>query len=693
MNKNRRQPFAALILCALANTANSQADDLTALLAILEEETALATQSKMNADYVPGMVTILHRENLQTLGYSDVAAALNQVAGFHTTVNNAGDVRTLVRGVGATLNSSNLKLMVNGVAVNRATDGSADWVLRLPLAQIDRIEVIRGPGSALYGEFAFSGTVNIITRSDNSVGAEIGSNDSTQMNASFAHQWDNSVSLNGTVAYWDSGNSGLYTNPDNFAGFDAGFSPGKVYDHEQGATVLAQLGLLGWQGNIYLADVERGPGYGESAAMPREFEPRKEQIWQLDLIKSWTLSETLTFATQLTHLQTDLDHATYLPIPEGVRGPGGRPIRESRFTQEGNSDRETNLTFSAHWHLGEGHRIYLDTGYTHSEVTDSFRHQFVIGGPIIEVPQDELALSPGTRREYIHFTAQDQWQINQAIELTLGVRYDDYSDWGSNLAPRIAAVWRASDNHIVKMQYAEAFRPPSLAESGDVRPGRPTGRPDGPPGRPTQEPPPPALTEERLNSSEIAYIYKRPSFKFSGTVFHTTVEDLIEFHLQPGQRPYWRNRGDIDSYGLELEWQQKLGRSWEWNANVSYVDAEDHFDVDKTLLGSIAWLANADLVWHASQHFDHALKIRYVGSQEGWELDLRTPVTERFQDYTSLDYTLSVNKLLQVNGLTLRASVLNIFSDRHNSVPTPAQYPQGLPQGERTVNAQLEYRF
>lgn len=667
-----------------SQTARVEAEqaELLALLSLLEEETAVATQTKLNSDYVPGMVNVLHGEDLMRAGHFSVSEALNAVAGFYSTLGNNGDSKTIVRGVGATLNASNLKLMVNGVAFNRPTDGSADWVLRLPLEQIDRIEVIRGPGSALYGEYAFSGTVNVITRRTNTLMVRGGDDDTGLLAANLHKALDNGGSFTANLARWQNDASGRQTNPDNFAGGGRGFSPQPVYDHQKGTTLFAGFTYRGFKAEGYFANLERGPWYGQNAAMPYELEPRQERVSKLQVQQQWSPSDALDISWRASYQQTELNNATYLPIPAGVPRPGGPGvILTNQYRRDGSEDRELATELSAHWRVSPNHAVFAALGVSDSEVRSAFMTRQAEGGPAIEAPRDALLVLPGASRERISLTLQDQWQVTDRVTLTTGLRIDDYADWGQHRSPRIAAVWQAADNHIFKAQYAEAFRPPTLAER---YPG-----PNSFPGLTTDR----ALSEESMKSTELAYIYHNGGVKLSVTAFYIDVEDLIEFHLQPGRAPVWRNRGDINTQGIELEWQQSLGRTLDWNANLSFADAEDAYDQDGKLLGSVHWLGNAGVTWHASDRVDHSLHYRYVGTQEGWELNLRSPHADTFAAHDTLNYTLSVKRPFGVNGLNVQAVVKNLFDEDYNSVPTPAQYPQGLPQGGRFLGARLEYQF
>ena len=654
--------------------------ELLALLTLLEEETELATQSKMNADYVPGMLTLLHGSELEAFGVNTVAEALNKVAGFYVNPGNDGDYRTVVRGIGASLVGNNLKFLVDGVPVNRPIDASTDWVLRLPITQVERIEVIRGPGAALYGEFAFSGVINIIPKKATKAILTKGDNNLTQTDGMVHHAFDSGAEISLNLSHWHHSNSSESTNIDNFYNQNRGHSPGEIYDHENGSIVFLKAQHNDLIAKLQYAEVERGGWYGRNAVLENDRDPRIETVFNLDIEKTWTLSKQLEMGLNLGFLQTDIEYATYLPIPEG--GNPSRPgpvVPADRYRQDLNADRSNRVKTFIHWNGVNDHRFYGELSYVESEVTDSsIIFSTKDQQPHEGTPNEALVLD-GSERALTSVTLQDQWQALQELEITLGLRYDKYDDWGDTTSPRIAAVWRALDKHIFKIQYAEAFRPPSIA---DQNPG-----PNTLPGVVYN-----TLEAETLDSTELSYLHHGISYTFRSTLFYTEIENLIEFYLRPSFPPVWRNREDIVTHGAEIEWEQNINRDWFWNANVSYTDAEDTRDRDDILVGSVEWLANVGVSWKPSPRFQHTLALRYIGKQEGWEM-IRPIRVETFDSYTLLDYTLNLNRIAGIENLSAIASITNLTDREYSVLPNPAQYPYGLPQGGRSGKIQIAYTF
>src|SRR5438045_5730115 len=166
--------FIALLLCTLQLRAGdpqkqtNEEKELQDLLSIVNEETAVATKTRINSDYVPGIVTVLEGDELEALGVRTASEALGLVPGIQSIRDPRTTDLVIVRGLDFPFNSGNIQVLVNSIPLARQDAGFNTSALQIPVEQIDRIEFIRGPGSVIYGDFAFMGLVNIITRTEGS---------------------------------------------------------------------------------------------------------------------------------------------------------------------------------------------------------------------------------------------------------------------------------------------------------------------------------------------------------------------------------------------------------------------------------------------------------------------------------------------------------------------------------------------
>lgn len=118
---------------ALADDGSEQ-DELQHLLELIAEQTEITTKTRLNADYVPGLVSVLHGDELRNRGVRTVWEALGLVPGIELSIEETGRKQVVVRGVGRTYASGNVKLLLDGVSMNSAQIGLADPLLNMPLA-------------------------------------------------------------------------------------------------------------------------------------------------------------------------------------------------------------------------------------------------------------------------------------------------------------------------------------------------------------------------------------------------------------------------------------------------------------------------------------------------------------------------------------------------------------------------------
>ncbi len=644
-------------------------DDMAELMAILDSETELATRSKMNADFVPGMVSVLQGDDLRQLGARNAAEALNRVPGLYVTEGNSGKYRVVARGVGASLRGSNIKVLLDGLPVNNAVTGSADAVLRIPAEQIERIVVVRGPGSALYGEYALNGVVDIVLRHDVSqFGAGVGSDDFRQGHFIVSEGNEDGLQFNANGSVWHRNETGRSTGDDNFSSnpmTPRGNAPGEMDDNFSGSLLRTGFNLRGYQFNTLFLESKLGEYSGDNGVAAFDPAPAVEKNVGAEFLHSWTLSESLELGLTASTLHTWIDTTPQLGIPAGVTPPGAPgPLPADVYREDTHQSRQSRAELRATYQLAESNTLLLGAAYAEATVLQAGGRRLLYGIDEVSLTPTQTLVVEGAERAVRSVFLQDQWRPVNALEFTLGVRHDDYDDWGSSVSPRLAAVWRLSDAHLIKAQYAEAFRPPTLEES---YPG-----PDLYGMGFTSD-----VTAEELQSSELSYIYHHGGRVARLTLFHTDITDLIEFVQIPGQPPSYRNRGGIKSRGGELEWEQYFGRDWKLLSNLSYVDAMDTAR-DEELVGAVNWLGNVGLIWEARANLVIGGRVRYVGEQNGWGPGIGARQAEEFDDYTTLDLTLTRNNALQTRGLSLHAGASNLLVEKYRTVPDRPQFPDGL---------------
>lgn len=613
---------------ALQSAGEEERQELQELLAVLDEETAVATRSKMNNDYVPGMVTLLHGEQLEALGVKTVAEALAMVPGIQVARLPTGEPTVKVRGIAFPFNAGNIKVMLNSIALSRESSGINSSVLMTPLAQVDRIEVIRGPGSSIYGDFAMAGVVNIITKDiGGRLFGQAGDDESRGGGGHYGYRDTvHDFSLGITISAMDDGKNAatLVTNP----------------DEERYTGVLA----LNYKKFSFTAEGVRRRVEHQRQPPPGAFPPppaagsdrsfREEQSWAMEGRQAIELGSKATLDLSLSYLRNSYD--------------ADEPKDEFK------GDRlETRLDLN--WSPWNGHQVLMGVSYADSTIDDAVQQG--AGGT------SPVRLSDVGRHNYA-LSLQDQVALNERISLTLGMRFDHYDDVGSLMTPRIAAVYRLGEHHVVKAQYSEGFRAPTFWELYK------TGTADE------------SLDFEVMDTTELSYIYRRPNAVGRVTLYYSDIEDGI-FQESGGG---FGNNVDIVSKGAELEWEQKIGEMLRWQANLSYNDTWDGRSAagGHESPGIAAWLGNLALFVQPAAKLMLAGRLLHVGD--------RYAADGRVAGYDTVDLSVS-RRDLWIAGLTLRFGVKNVFDD---SIVYLTQRPDSLTEDEfrgRTWWLQLSYDF
>ncbi len=174
--RERRRSCATLLLSLFASllltaSAQSEADDPQGdapppPVIVVDEVTITATRAERSVLDVPGNVTVIDRETIDQSGVRHVPELLRREAGISVTnlTTNPETYTVEARGFNnGGGNGSGMLVMIDGRRVNEPTTGVADWAL-IPLDRVERIEVVRGPASAAYGDHAMAGVIHIITR-------------------------------------------------------------------------------------------------------------------------------------------------------------------------------------------------------------------------------------------------------------------------------------------------------------------------------------------------------------------------------------------------------------------------------------------------------------------------------------------------------------------------------------------------
>ena len=641
--------------------------------------TNIQLKSPQVADYTPGMVSIYFGNDLECLGIRTLAQALKHVPGVELTIDHSGIWQTVMRGFSRTFSYGNFKFLLNNVPLNKVF-----WINSLPhmpISQIDRIEVIKGPMSVMYGEFAMSGIVNIVTKNRSAIRENINQIYSSAESGNyfsgggiFHFAKDNKIEMGISIAHSTSNNDSIHSGIDRaFLLGDTTYAPGKTNEKTAFTSGVVNFRYDKLQVQAFGFFHEQGDFFGFDQRLP----PYKDRIVYRDYQMGISANYDIHFSPSV-YLKWLLDFQKQQLKGNDIYYKAG--LSEQLYFDLAYEDRIFYTEIDLFWKWGEmrgapRNTLFLGWSYSKSTLGDTwFESNFNPYDPNPHKGADELGLDDKHRTIH-NFTIQDMFKITPKLSATASIRYEHYSDLSEYFIPRLAMVYRLNKSHIIKVQYSSAFRPPTLDEMyGKISPLAGNSE----------------LIPETKDTYELGYIFRERDMDsiIHLTAFYSNLDDVIV--LEDRKR---KNNGNYVLKGLEMEYSQKFFHHIECSTGLSYVNAMDR-KYNEKLPESTDFMGNINTKYAIPEQFSLALSYRYVGKKHREDSDMRQPLAS----YQTLNFTLSTYNLMgKIDGLTLRLGVSNILDDDmkypsllYNNNPT---YPGDFPRSGRLFWVMAKYQL
>jgi outer membrane receptor protein involved in Fe transport len=687
-----------------------------------EEIITLATGRNQPLSRAPAVATVITAKEIEEMGATNLEQVLESVPGIHVSLSSIRFSPIIsIRGIYTDKNPQVL-MLVNGVPLTQVYLGDRGVRSSLPVASIERVEVVRGPGSAIFGADAFAGVINIITKDATSIngtegGIRYGSFDTRDAWALHGSKWGE-LDIAFTAEYHQSeGDTDRIIASDSQSLFDAGFgtsaslAPGPVNTEIERSDIRLDLGYEDWRlraWNWRQRDIQVGPGLAQ-ALDPTGGGSTDNYLVDLtfhdpEITENWDVN------TRLSYMGIEFDtHQTLFPagsvLPIGSDGnvnpttPAGRVLfSEGMKGNPGLHEDHYRLDLSGFYTGFDDHRWRLATGIHYVDLEPNETKNFgpgvldgsslksppalnVVDGTFTDVSGTPYVFIKPESRTVYYVSIQDEWSFAQDWNLTTGVRYDHFSDFGDTINPRLALVWETRHDLTTKFLYGRAFRAPSFAELFAINNPVTIGNP--------------SLDPETINTLELAFDY-RPTFDLRTglNLFAYKVDDLIRFVPDTGATTTTaQNVGSQEGYGLELEAEWKLTSEVMLQGNYAFQNSEDTDtntnagNAPKNQFYLISkwqflpdWLLSSSLLW--------------VGDRERVIDDPRPDI----DDYITVDLTLRKKNI--IGGLSGTLLVHNLFdesafepSPADPSVPSGSLIPGDYPLSGRYIGGEFQYRF
>ncbi len=630
--------LSLLVSGMLINSINAS-DDLTDVIVTAKtQKTALDTA---------GSFSVITQSDIKKTGASSIQEVLEGVVGLNMGMNDSsinGRQNISIRGT----DSKDTLILVDGerISGSDAQIGHSDFQYNwIPINAISKIEVIRGPMSAIYGSSAIGGVINIITKKpiekiQGDVTVEAG--DASRDGGSNV---DFSVSAGGKIT-------------DNFSVI--GYANSKTVEPEEvdGATEIEGKKIQNFMLKAWY-DIDSTQQITVFGIVGNE--KRKTDAYE-ELYEIKKVHYSVGYKKDFDDISLNIKYYNNTSDTHTDQFEYTHKMRDDTLNAEINIASFDNnfIVFGGEYRKEKYRKKYDDSA---DDSTKGF--------------EDSI--------DYTSVYLQDEIEIGSSTILTIGARYDKHERFGGELSPKANLVYKLSDNSRLKAGYGHGFSAPTVTQnSGAYTVAIPVkltfpmifhrfhGSDD--------------LKPEKSDTFEIGYDYQKNDLSFIATYFHTELTDLIDteytgdtVNFPITYKEYlYSNVGKARIDGVELEFtQNNISDIVDVSLNYTYLNTENK-DTKEELSNRPAHTANlkasVDLPWEIGSDF----RVNYVGNQKASDGDTMGA-------YATLGLQFSKEF---VQDLTLRLGAENLSDVKYIGEGTNKYYIRG-----RYMYARLNYSF
>ncbi len=550
--------LAALLTVSISGFAQAQpspepSDSPTTTMSqelelLKEEETvSIASRYEQPISQAPSNVYVITDEDIRQSGATDLPTILRRVPGIEVMQMTGADFNVSARGDNQPF-ANKMLVMIDGRSIYLDVQGIVFWkVIPVTLPEIKRIEVLKGPASAMYGFNAFDGVINIITKSPEEMkgttlqfgGGELGSISSAAIHAGTIGKLGYRLSIGRDQ-------NQQWRDRDALAFRSHRFNVHTEYALSAMSKLQVSGGLVdtnrfdGQVGEITSNSVRPSFGYANVLYEHGAF-----------LVRAWWSGYR--------------DDPTINPLPQLVNllritdrnGSSLNPFSANTY----------NVDVQHATNLGASNRLLYGLNYRHNALSSSAIDQF-------------------SREDRLGMFIQDEWRATSTLTLVAGLRYDLHTQINGTWSPRVAILYQPAEGHTFHVSGSVAYRPPTLFESHQdqrVTTSIPTGLP--PPFPPVISSTVPVTGSTRLDPEQIisyeagyqGWFWKH-RLRVRADAFFNHLSDLISSRAVPsGNSEFVNDQGSADIYGGEAGVEFLATRWLSGFANYAFEEIGQNF--------------------------------------------------------------------------------------------------------------------
>ena len=657
--------YLLIVLAATVSiTANTTAQDLTDEESMLFSEIPsiyTASKHEQTVTEAPSSVSIITADEIQKYGYQTLAEILSSVRGMYAT-----DDRNYhylgVRGFARPGDyNTRILLMVDGIRTNDAIydTGAIGTEFLIDVDLIDRIEIIRGPSSSLYGTNAFFGVINIITKRGRDLqgpelSGRIGSFDAYRGRLSYGEKLSNGLEVFLSGSYEDSkGHEELYYH--EFDDSETNYGIAENCDADDFVSFFGKISYMDFT-------LEGGRNKRDKVIPTGAYEVvfNDPGTYTTDEQYFIGLKYDHTFENQHNILaRVNYDHYNYYGAYIYDWGEIEPDLVVNEDYADGdwiNGDMQYSLPFA------EKHQVVLGAEYRNNFRQDQSNFDIY-----------EVYLDDARKSYYYGFFLNDEFHVSEELTVSAGARYDYFETFGGTTNPRAALIYNPVHRTTLKALYGRAFRAPNAYELyyNDAGYSQKPGL---------------DLEPETINTYELI-VEQYITDQFFGTIngFFYQINDLVTLVTDPDDDLLiFRNVEEIEAMGVELGLEGRINPGIKGRISYAFVETEDKGS-GEILTNSPKHLAKLNLIAPVVQ------ERLYAAAEVQYMSERMTLTGNNTDDFVVMNLNFSA-RLLE-NRAKASFGVFNIFDQEYFDPASEEHIQEMILQNGRTFRATLTLSY
>lgn len=510
--------LVAAISCSLLQADDSSDLSPLSLEDLLNIQVTSTSRRDESQHLAPGVITVVTSQEIHQYGARHLRDVIDRLVGVQVlSSHQRPHNKTSIRAMNGAHQDGSVVVLLNGRPIHDGTDGgfNFDIYLGFPLEMIEHIEVIRGPGSVIYGTNAMAGVINIITKdaqkSINETRIDIGAGSFNR------RQLQLTTLMGGTDYSLNIGVNAIRANGDSISNvIDKDNQAGNYESGENSDNLVINGKYKGLTLNAMVMNNDADSG-GSSFQLPSSLMKKKRNYLDVgylyDITSGWDVS--FNYTVNLGEFDWQISEA------------GGRNHYKDRYDMtevivRGNVATDLNLLFGAN---SSNYETEFKTGFPYSEMSSKSTY------------------------------AQIDYMLSPKQKIIAGIQLNKPEDTQSDLSRRAGFIQGFGDNWWLKLLYSEAYRSPNLQEA---KINAPTLLGNS------------SLDPEKVATYDAQLIYQTSKYYFSVALYDSMLKNLIvRVPYSPG-RSTFDNQGYVRFQGVEAEARIELHENFTALGNFSY---------------------------------------------------------------------------------------------------------------------------